>query len=409
MRIEITIPRLGWNMDEGVFVEWLKAEGDAVQPGDVLFTLEGEKATQEIESLDAGTLRIAADAPQPGEKVAVGRVIGHLESAAAESSSLSPGERAGVRAEQPLAAAPPDAPARRDLSSSASAALPTISPRALRVAKELGVDWTALRGTGSGGRIRERDVLQAANSPAKNQQGAAPATAQAAPGRTPLSPLRRTLAARLSASRQACVSVTLTAAFDATGLVELRRQFQAAAPLSGRPAPSYNDMFIKLSAAALSRHPDLQAVWQDDALLRPEQTHIALAVDTPAGLVAPVIRNVASLGILQVAEQTRELVERARNQTLRPADLEGGTFTISNLGGYGIEAFTPVVNPPQSAILGIGRIGPQPVAHQGLVVVRERVTLNLTFDHRVVDGAPAARFLQELGQMLVNPAAWLVA
>ena len=201
--------------------------------------------------------------------------------------------------------------------------------------------------------------------------------------------------------------VTLTTRADATNLVNLRAQFQATAT-DDAPVPSLTDLIIKLTALALDRHPLLNASWQEDRVVENDTIAIGLAVDCEAGLFVPVLHDVPALGLRDIAARSRELIEKARGRRLSSADLEGGTFTVSNLGMLGIDAFTPIINPPQAAVLGIGAIRREPVYQSdGSLAPRDLTTLSLTFDHRVVDGAPAARFLQTLVTAIENPAPWL--
>jgi pyruvate dehydrogenase E2 component (dihydrolipoamide acetyltransferase) len=375
----ITIPRLGWSMEEGVFAGWLKRDGDAVAAGEPLFSLEGEKATQDVESTDSGVLRIPADAPQTGDTVAVGAVIGYLvaDGVAAPASvgsvarTIAPIEVPHNESHQHRPDPSPDRPRS--------------SPLARRLARELGVDWTTLRGSGSTGRVRKADVLAAAK---------------------PRTSTRKTIAARMVESTRTTAPVTLTTTIDASNLVNLRRQFKA----SGQNAPGITDIFIKLSALALLGHPRLHSRLIDDRLETPDAPHIGFAVDTDAGLLVPVVAHAATLGLREISSQMHGLIERARAGRLRAGDMQGGTFTVTNLGAFGIEAFTPIINPPETAILGLGRIARKPVFESDTdrVVARDEMVLSLTFDHRVVDGAPAARFLQHLGKMVENPAPWLL-
>ena len=385
MPIPVSIPRLGWNMDEGIFVEWLKADGDAVKSGDAVFRLEGEKATEDIESLDAGVLHIPATGPKPGEKLAVGAVIGYLLQAGEAAPFL--GRAGGV---SPLLNAV--ATSRAEVEQGADAPRspqdergPAITPRARRLAARLGVDPTSLKGTGRNGRVRERDV--------------APAEPLAASH----TPTRKAIAARMMESRQTTAPVTLTSLVDATNLVNLREQFKAAA---SAVVPSYTDFLLKFVAVALQKHPLLAARWTDAGLVPAASIDIGFAVDTDAGLLVPVIRDVPALGLREVAARSRELIDRARRGALSARDM-GGCFTITNLGAFGIDAFTPIINPPECAVLGVGRIERRPVMDGDRVVGRELLTLSLTFDHRIVDGAPAARFLQTLVACVENPAPWV--
>jgi pyruvate dehydrogenase E2 component (dihydrolipoamide acetyltransferase) len=386
MAIPITIPRLGWNMEEGSFGGWLKRDGDPVRPGEPLFALESEKATEEVEGLDAGFLRIPPDGPNAGDKLTVGTVIGYVVAAADEPIPRS-GAPAAV-APAPAASARAPAPTSRERERPEQ---PHSSPRARRAACELGIDWTKLDGTGKTGRIRERDVR------------AAGGTSDPGGSLVPITPIRRTIAARLLESHRATVPVTLTTTADATNLVHLRTRFKA----TGGAAPSYTDFLVKLAAGALAKHPLLAGRWTDDGIRLPRAIHIGIAVDTNAGLLVPVVRDVPSLALRELAATTSALIERARGGRLAAADMQGGCFTITNLGAYGIDEFTPVINPPESAVLGVGRIAKRPAVFGDAVVPRDQVTLSLTFDHRVVDGAPAARLLQTIAQAVEDPARWV--
>jgi pyruvate dehydrogenase E2 component (dihydrolipoamide acetyltransferase) len=208
-------------------------------------------------------------------------------------------------------------------------------------------------------------------------------------------------------SSQSTAPVTLTSTADATNLVNLRNQFKDAAP-GGGAVPSFTDFLVKLAALALTKHPLLNARWEDDHIALMPQIHIGIAVDTEAGLLVPVVRDVVRLGLRELAEQSRDLADRARLRKLLPDEMQGGTFTVTNLGAFGIDAFTPVINYPEAAILGIGRIRREPVVVDNQVAIRDVVTLSLTFDHRIVDGAPAARFLQLVCECIKNPGPWLM-
>jgi len=386
MAIEITVPRLGWNMDEGVFVAWLKNEGDLVQAGEPLFSLETDKAVQEVESLDSGRLRIAPGAPKPGETVGVGTVIGSLH----RPDEGEPG--AGVV--------------------HPAAAVPRSSPRARRKARDVGIEWRTVAGTGRSGRIRERDVLAAVAGQGSHTGSPADPAADGEFQIVPIDATRRAIAERVMHGAHATAPVTLTTSIDATNLVNLRQQFKAVADQPGMKgkdgAIGYNDIAIKLSALALQRHPMLNSRWDGERILICRGIHVGLAVDTDAGLLVPVIRDVPNLSLRQVAARARELIARARRRELKPEEMQGGTFTITNLGSFGIDAFTPIINAPQCAVLGMGRIVGPVFSRDPQLAVRDRMTLSLTFDHRLIDGAPAARFLQTLSGLLENPSAWLM-
>jgi pyruvate dehydrogenase E2 component (dihydrolipoyllysine-residue acetyltransferase) len=389
---EILMPRLGWSTEESVLIEWLKKDGDAVRAGDVVCVIESDKAQVEVESFDAGTLRIPVDSPAPGVKVPVGTLLGYV---------LAPGEpmpapaSRGLPSPHPVVATTPAGGARNTvLASAATAGVGhgselAASPRARRVAAELRVDWTALRGSGRTGRVVERDVRAAvADRPAS---------------------VRRLVAERMHASARTTAAVTLTTEANATELVRLRAVLQAEARSAGATAPSYTDCFVKLTAAALAEHPGLNASLDGERVVQHRAVHIAVAVDTPRGLLACVLRDVPAKPLRTLAVESTELIAAARAGTVSPDALRGATFTVSNLGAYEIDAFTPIINLPECAVLGLGRIVARAVVVDeaaGLIASRKMVALSLTFDHRVVDGAPAARFLQRVKQLVERPALW---
>ncbi len=451
MAFDITIPRLGWSMEEGVFSRWLKLDGETIRQGDPLFELEGEKAIQEIEAVDTGILRIPANGPQPGTVVKVGAVVGYLV-AKDETSPVSPITASlenNQRTKEPLEGAftdsvrtgsmdvampPAAAPSVRRMAREAGVELnqiegtgrggriladdikrassnpprdmrmPVASPRARRAASEFGIDWTQLSGTGAGGRIREQDVLAALD--ARNTQP----THFAVDGkRIPWTSRRRVIAKRMAASRQQTVPVTLTTKADAENLVNLREQFKSSGGMS--IIPGFQDIIIKLVAGVLPRHPLLASRWDEDGIVLPAENkmHLGMAVDTADGLLVPVLRSVAQLPLMELATQSRLLAEQARSGKLAAADMQGAVFTITNLGAFGIDAFTPIINSPEAAILGLGAIRREPVVlDDGTFVARHQITLSLTFDHRILDGAPAARFLQDIASAIANPSAALL-
>jgi pyruvate dehydrogenase E2 component (dihydrolipoamide acetyltransferase) len=354
MAIQITIPRLGWSMEEGTFGNWLKNTGEPVHAGEPLFSLESDKVMMDVESLDAGILYLPVDAPQPGGVVKVGQLIGYL---------LAEGEPP-----------PQEVP---------------VTPRARRIASELGVDLSNLLGSGKGGRVREQDVRAAARQSNTEQQ-------------IPVTALRRAVADRMTQSRQQTAPVTLTRRVDASRLTSLRNRWKLR--LQPQPAPSFNDIVMKIAAIALSEHPALGGRWEGDRIVLPGAIHIGIAVDTEHGLLAPVIRDVAGLTLLDLAHRSRSLIDSVRRREIQATDMQDGAFTISNLGHLGVEAFTPIINSPETAVLGLGAIRWEPVVlPSGQIVAREQMMLSLTFDHRVVDGAPAARFLQALAALIEEP------
>lgn len=378
MAIPITVPRLGWNMEEGVFLGWLKAEGEPVRAGEALFTLESEKATEDIEGFDDGVLHVSADGPQKGDVVAVGVVIGFV---------LQPGESIPVTS-KPSISPQPSAPADFQISSPRTATptcdRPASSPRARRAAAKLGIDWRHATGTGRTGRIRERDVLAMAPSAAS------------------LGSTRRVIAERMLTSHRSTAPVTLMTTIDATNLVNLRKGWNAGSEDSDGLVPSYLDLFVQATAVALVQHPALNSRWENDRIVSPDGVHIGIAVDTDTGLLVPVIRDVSKLSLKDLSIRSRDLIDRARQRKLPASELQGGTFTVTSLGTLDIDAFTPIINYPECAILGIGRIRRCPVVREDQIVIRDQVTLSLTFDHRITDGAPAARFLQTLSAAIEN-------
>jgi pyruvate dehydrogenase E2 component (dihydrolipoyllysine-residue acetyltransferase) len=389
----IVMPRLGWSTEEGSLIEWLKKDGDSVRAGDVVCVIESEKAQVEVESFDAGVLRIPADSPALGAKVPVGTLLGYV---LAPGETLTPASRVGpVPSPTPATddggisweiALPP----RALVSAGAHRAGPTVSPRARRVAAELHVDWTVLRGSGRTGRIVERDVRAA--------------------GADRPSSVRRLIGERMSASVRTTAPVTLTTDADATELVRLRVALQGEAHATAATPPSYTDCFVKLTAVALSEHPALNASLDGERLVRHPAVHVGIAVDTPRGLLVCVLRDAPGKSLRVLAAESASLIAAARAGTLSPDALHGGTFTVSNLGAYEIDAFTPIINLPECAILGVGRIVARAVVVDeaaGTIAPRKTVALSLTFDHRVVDGAPAARFLQRVKQLVEQPALWV--
>lgn len=454
-----------------MFVEWLKRDGDTVQPGDLLFTIESDKATTEVESFEQGILRLPPDGPQPGATLPVGAVLGYL---------VQPGERAPFEAEPEHQEPRTQNPEPRAGSGNGHAALaaqipppssqlpspntrrrPAISPRARRVAAELGVEWAALAGSGRTGRIVERDIraLAAASRQIEGQAPAgqvratplarrmaaelgvdlgqlaagqpggridrsaveqaarakAPASEPEAPAPapeagTPLSGVRRITAARMAEGAHTAAPVTLTTEADATELARLRGSLAADLAGTDMPVPSYNDLLARLVALALLEHPALNASLSGERIVQHPAAHIGLAVDTERGLLVPVIRDAQAKSVQQIAAESARLIAQARAGKAGPDDLRGGTFTITNLGMYEIDAFTPIINLPECAILGVGRIIARPVVvdeQAETVAVRKMMALSLTFDHRVVDGAPAARFLQRVKQYVEHPYRWL--
>jgi pyruvate dehydrogenase E2 component (dihydrolipoamide acetyltransferase) len=267
---------------------------------------------------------------------------------------------------------------------------PTSSPRARRTAAQFGIDWKEATGTGRTGRIRERDVLALA---AESRGRPAPGT-----GRS----IRGVIAERLLASQRSTVPVTLTTTIDVTNLARFRERCKEAAGDSGDIVPGYTDLFVHLAALTLEKHPALNTRRDNDRMAPGDGIHIGIAVDTDAGLLVPVVRDVPGLTLKELATHSRDLIDRARQGKLSAGELRGGTFTVTSLGALGIDAFTPIIHYPQCAILGIGCIRRCPAVVEDRILIRDQVTLSLTFDHRITDGAPAARFLQTLSALVAR-------
>lgn len=447
MATDVLVPPLGQTVDTVTLVTWYKNEGEPVKQGEMLFAIETDKATLDVEAPAGGVLRQVT--AQAGDEVTVltaiaviaepGEAEGREDASPARGlapagkageqgnggeTSLAPQDGAGKqgrifisprarrlaeRHHVPLAALKASGPEGAIVERDVRAYLerpetPAITPVARRLAEEEGVNWRGLAGSGQSGRITREDVTRAlaqpeAAAPAGLVPESRPAAAFNEPLETiPLRSVRAVIAERMLHSSRNSAQVTLTAEADATALVELRRSLAR----DGVEA-SYSDLFLYVLARALKEHPHLNASLEGDLIKIWRNIHIGLAVDTERGLLAPVVRDVAGKGISQLARETRAIIERARAGQCPPEELQGGTFTLTNLGMYGIDAFTPLLNLPECAILGVGRITTQPAIVDGQVVGRERVWLSLTFDHRLVDGGPAARFLQRVVQLVEKP------
>jgi pyruvate dehydrogenase E2 component (dihydrolipoamide acetyltransferase) len=303
-----------------------------------------------------------------------------------------------------------------------------ISPYARRMAEGLGVDWQKVTGSGLGGRIMARDIQTAIAkinvSPASSvmQPGIAnppvatktistiPQASAPTVGRAPMSTMRRSIAEHMSMGAHTAAPVTLTCEVDATQLVNLRRQLKEEIQSDNRPVPSYNDMLAKIVAQALLEHPQINACIDGNDIVFFSSVHVAIAVDTDRGLLAPVLRDVQTKSLRQIAQESVSLIEKTRLGTAPYEELQGGTFTITNLGAFEIEAFTPIINMPQCAILGVGQIIPKQIvidAELEKMAIQQRMVLSLTFDHRLVDGTQAARFLQRIKRLIEKPFLWL--
>jgi len=386
---EVKLPRLGQGMESGTIVKWLKSEGDAVEKGEPLYELDTDKVTQEVEAEASGVLlKIAV----PEGEVAVGRTIGYIG---------AEGEVVEVAAPPPVAAAAPSAPAPVEPvaapASSTTNGRIKASPLARRIARERGVDLASVRGTGPDGRIVAEDIERA-------EVGAAPPAVAATRvptevERRPLSNVRRTIARRLTEAWtvpafQLTVDIDMTRADE---LVHKQRELNPGVHVT------VTDLLTKVCATALMRHRDMNVRFGEDELLVYPTADVGIAVAAPQGLVVPVVRSAERLTLAEIAGARGDLVARAREAKLRTEDLDGGTFTISNLGMFGVDEFVAVLNPPQASILAVGRTREQVVPRDGELVVLPLMTATLTCDHRAVDGATGAEFLGTIKAFLEDP------
>jgi pyruvate dehydrogenase E2 component (dihydrolipoamide acetyltransferase) len=407
---EIKLPRLGQGMESGTIVKWLKSEGERVEKGEPLYELDTDKVTQEVEADASGVLlRIAVS---EGE-VPVGQTIAVIgeegeqvpESNGAGKEQPPPGAaESNVQTVEAPSQAPAREPEREEVREAPAAEAPArdggrvkASPLARRIARERGIELASLHGTGPEGRIVAEDVERAVAAPAP----AAPVFA-ATPGeveRRELTSIRKTIARRLTEAWQIPV-FQLVASADMTRTSALVARLREDAE---GPKPTITDVLTKVCATALLRHREVNAQWTDDAILLYPTANVGIAVATAQGLVVPVIRSAERLRLAEIAAARADIVGRARDGKLQRADLEDGTFTISNLGMYRVEQFTAVLNPPQAAIVAVGAIEEKAAPVDGELVVRPMMTLSATFDHRAVDGAPAAEFLQTVKELLEEP------
>jgi pyruvate dehydrogenase E2 component (dihydrolipoamide acetyltransferase) len=408
MSSQVTLPRLGQGMESGTIVRWLKAEGDAVEKGEALYELDTEKVTQEVEADSAGVLlKILAG---EGEEIEVGKAIAVIgepgeEVAEAPAEPEQEEEPEQEQEEEPAAAeAKAEAPAEEEPTApAANGGRVKASPLARRIARERGIDLSSLRGTGPEGRIVAEDVERAEKSAAAAPAATAPA-AELPAGETevvPLTGIRKAIARRMTEAWEAPVfQITMTA--DMSAAIRLREGLVARMG-EGEAKPTYSDILTKVCAVALMRHRAVNAVFAGDEIHLLPTAEIGIAVAVPNGLLVPVLRRCETKTIPQLANERAELVARTREGNLRQEDLEGGTFTISNLGMYGVERFVAVLNPPQAAILAVGAIEERAVVRDGEVVARPVLELTLTCDHRTVDGATASEFLRTVKQFLEEP------
>ncbi|HEU4785174.1 MAG TPA: dihydrolipoamide acetyltransferase family protein [Ktedonobacterales bacterium] len=447
----VVMPKMGDTMEEGKILRWIKHEGDTIQKGEALAEIETDKVNIEAEAFAAGVLRkiiaqegesipigqpIAligkADEPLPDEATKTAAKPAKAASKQAQANgtaaTATPASAAGTAIAEPPA--PETAGAGQDRQNGGRV---FISPLARHIAAEHNLDIAQIAGTGPGGRIVRDDVRaylaspQEAPTPVAPQAPRAqpaptaptapapaqPAVSAAAPGEEvraqPLSNIRKTIARRLQQSMQTAPHFYVTVAIEMNKAGEVRGAINEYA--AGLPNPakvSYNDLIVKAVALALESMPEVNVSFDGDQLLFKSRINVGIAVALETGLIVPVIRDADKRGVLDIARESRRLSDAARAGKLTPEEFSGGTFTVSNLGMYDVEEFTAVINPPESAILAVGTIVPTPVVREGQVVVRDIMKVTLSVDHRALDGAIAARFLQELKRLLENPMGILV-
>jgi pyruvate dehydrogenase E2 component (dihydrolipoamide acetyltransferase) len=388
---EITMPRLSDTMEDGVIIAWHKKIGDRVERGEVLAEIETDKAIMELEAYDAGILEhmLAGE----GDRVPIGvpiAVIGDGSGAAPHSQPSAAPKPEPEPATSPAASAPA---VRSDR--------PKASPLARKVADTNGIDLTTVAGSGPGGRIIRKDVDAAAR---RDETPAAPSQpANSAADEVPLTTLQRVAAKRLTESKQNAPHFYLTAAVDVTDLLVFRKTVNDSLDAGGGPKVSVNDFIVRAVASALRNNPGVNVSFGGDTLVRHHGVHVGVAVAVDAGLVVPVVRDADRKTVSQIATETKEMAGRARIGKLRAEEMSGGTFTISNLGMYGIEQFCAVINPPEAAILAVGAAADELRLVGGEVAARKILRLTLSADHRAIDGATGAIFLRDLTALLENP------
>jgi len=452
---DVILPMLGETMNDGVIVEWMKAMGEEVKRGDVLFAVETDKAVLEVEASAEGFLReILTPA---GERVPVLAVVARLtdtadeplgaaserkvpaRSAAGEpqqtvatlSSSptteppsqsttaiperlfVSPrarklAEAKGVNLEEIVGSGPNGRIVEEDVAAYLASAL-KVTPVARRLAESLDVDVRSVAGTGPSGRVTKADVKKASRRVSEEKPVPTLAEPASPPAKvaieTPMTGVRAIIAQRMHTSHVTTAPTSLTVEVDATAFAALREKLKTHFAKELGFNISYNDLLMVISAKALRRFPAVNARLDEEAgvIRQLDEVNISLAMDTKRGLIVPVVRDVDRKGLLEIARITNDLVTRTRAGKVLPDELVGGTFTITNLGMYDIDAFAPIINLPEIAILGVGRIQDKPAVYNGELCIRKLMWLSLTFDHRLVDGGPASRFLQYIKQLVEDP------
>ncbi len=395
MAISVVMPALEMAQETGKLISWLKKEGDTVATGDPLLEIETDKAVMEIESPGDGIL--AGVKAAPGDEVPVGQTIAWIVRAGEALPTDGAAEVVKNESGRKMTAPAPTAATAHSTLPETQPASQTakISPKARRLASEHGLTLAGLRGSGPGGEILASDILAAA---ASKKSGAAPITPATAG-----SAVARLMAERTTQSWTTVPHFFVAREVDATALNEARQKLGPELEKSHAVKLTHSDLLVALVARALGKHPHMNASWTAQGVRENTEVNISLAMAVDGGVVAPVIRNANHLELAEIAAQRRALTERARNGKLRPADLAEGTFAISNLGMFGVDAFTAIIIPPQAAILAVGAIADRVVPFNGAPAIRPMMTLTLSSDHRVVDGAQAAHFLKTLAEAIGDP------
>ena len=409
MPLEIIMPKLGLTMTEGLIVEWKFKEGDKVKKGDILYLLETEKVTYEVEAAEEGVLTKIVISEN--ETIAVGAVVGYLALAGEDPALLDFGavapESAQSAAGSVVAESMPDLKlpvSRPETEAGQTGGRPSSTPLAKKMAREYDVDLRTLAGTGMGGRIIAADVTKAYES--KNKIGSQVATQ---PGEAdgdklvPFTGMRRAIAKKMLASKVHTAQTYMTLTADATKIMAYREDLLPYIQQKCNVRISITDILMKITAAAILEHPVINTRWTDEGILYLKKVHMGMAMALDEGLIVPVIRNINVRTFSQIAMDRIELVRKGRENSFLPDDISGSTFTLSSMGMFGIEEFTSNINLPESAILAVGAIVDKPVALNGQVVIRPMMKMTLSYDHRIIDGAEAGKFMRTLHAFLENP------
>lgn len=414
--IVVTMPRLSDTMEEGTVATWLKKVGDTVEEGDILAEIETDKATMEFESFQSGTLLEIG--LQEGESAKVDALLAIIGPAGTDvsgvaanfSASSAPAKKEAPKVEA-KAEAPKAAAAKTETKSKAPAPTPVtengrvyVSPLAKKLAEEKGINLTKVQGSGENGRIVKRDIENYEPAAGAASVGKFVPSGQEDFDDVDNSQMRKAIAKALTNSKFSAPHYYLSVEFDMENAMAFRTQFNSIPDTK----ISYNDIVVKACALALKQHPQVNSQWFADKMRLNNHVHIGVAVAVPDGLVVPVVRFANEQSLPQIGAAVKELAGKARNKKLTPDEMQGSTFTVSNLGMFGIDTFTSIINQPNSAILSVGNIVEKPVVKNGQIVVGHTMKLSLACDHRTVDGATGAQFLQTLKGYIENPVTMLV-